>query len=141
MVVYYKALLRGVAAHYQQSLDQPYESLPQDFQHVLLHGSGQTEIEFTFWRAGKMSRVKRPFEGGIPNLQRLYQERAKAEFHPKPAQRLHTATVLRTLPGDKRLKPEVSAVGWAVRWTGSATSRQAGRKTPQPAPDFAPAPS
>src|SRR5690348_13190808 len=31
MVVYYKSLLRGVAAHYNQSLETPYKDLPDDF--------------------------------------------------------------------------------------------------------------
>src|ERR1035441_3094858 len=72
MIVYYKGLLRGVASHYQQSMEAPYKSLPEDFQHVLLWGSGETEIAFTFWRAGKTSKVSRPFEGVIPTLQRIY---------------------------------------------------------------------
>ena len=79
MVVYYKGLLRGVAKHYQQSMEAPYKALPEDFQRVLLWGSGETEIEFNFWRAGKMSKITRPFEGVIPNLQRLYQE-SESEF-------------------------------------------------------------
>ncbi len=57
MIVYYKGLLRGVAKHYQQNLEAPYKSLPEDFQRALLWGSGETEIEFTFWRAGKQSKV------------------------------------------------------------------------------------
>jgi len=52
MVVYYKGLLRGVAKHYQQSMDVPYQALPADFQRALLWGSGETEMEFNFWRAG-----------------------------------------------------------------------------------------
>src|SRR5436309_9734355 len=79
MVVYYKGLLRGVASHYQQSMDVPYKNLPEDFKRALLWGSGETEIEFTFWRAGKMSKVRRPFEGVVPNLERLYQE-SESEF-------------------------------------------------------------
>ncbi len=134
MVVYYKALLRGVAAHYQQSLDQPYESLPQDFQHVLLHGSGPTEIEFTFWRAGKMSRVKRPFEGVIPNLQRLYQE-SESEFTRNRLKGFMSPQFCDACQG-QRLKPEVLAVR-----LGGFEDRQryvtpGPRKTPQPAPDL-----
>ena len=79
MVVYYKGLLRGVAKHYQQNMEAPYKDLPEDFKRVLLRGSGETEIEFAFWRAGKMSKVTRPFEGVVPNLQRLYQE-SESEF-------------------------------------------------------------
>ena len=44
-----------------------------------MHGSGETEMDFNFWRAGKMSMVKRPFEGVIPNLERLYAE-SESEF-------------------------------------------------------------
>ncbi len=108
MVVYYKAMLRAVAAHYGQSLETPYKKLPEDFKRVLLHGSGETEIEFHFWRAGKMSVIKRPFEGVIPNLERLYREsesdytknRLKAFMNPRFCDAC----------GGKRLRPEVLAV-------------------------------
>ncbi len=79
MVVYYKAMLRAIASHYGVSLETPYKDLPESFQKALLHGSGETEIEFHFWRAGKMSVTKRPFEGVLPNLDRLYQE-SESEF-------------------------------------------------------------
>ncbi|MCS7338182.1 MAG: excinuclease ABC subunit UvrA [Verrucomicrobiae bacterium] len=108
MVVYYKAMLRAVAAHYGQSLEKPYKELPDEFKRVLLYGSGETEIEFHFWRAGKISVVKRPFEGVIPNLERLYREseseytktRLKAFMNPQFCDAC----------GGKRLKPEVLAV-------------------------------
>src|ERR1041385_3230056 len=74
MVIYYKGLLRGVVAHYQQSMDKPYKELPEEFKRALLHGSGEIDIEFSFWRAGKTSKSTRPFEGVLPNLERLYQE-------------------------------------------------------------------
>src|SRR5215470_9014291 len=35
MVVYYKALLKGVAEHYGQSVEKPYKDLPDDFKQVL----------------------------------------------------------------------------------------------------------
>src|SRR5581483_10508136 len=65
MVVYYKAMLRAVAGHYQASLETPYKDLPDDFKRKLLQGTGAEEIEFTFWRAGKPSNIKRPFEGVV----------------------------------------------------------------------------
>ena len=52
MIVYYKSLLRGLASHYQQNLEAPYKTLPADFKQVLIHGSGEAEISFNFWRAG-----------------------------------------------------------------------------------------
>jgi len=108
MVVYYKGLLRGVAKHYGQSMEVPYRALPEKFQGVLLRGSGETEIEFTFWRAGKMSKVTRPFEGVIPNLQRLYQE-SESEFTRNRLKGFMSPQFCDACQG-RRLKPEILAV-------------------------------
>jgi excinuclease ABC subunit A len=108
MIVYYKGLLRGVASHYQQSMETPYKSLPEDFQRVLLWGSGETEIQFTFWRAGKTSKVSRPFEGVIPNLQRLYQE-SESEFTRNRLKGFMSPQFCDACQG-QRLKPEILAV-------------------------------
>ena len=108
MVVYYKGLLRGVAKHYEQSMEAPYKNLPEEFKHVLLRGSGETEVEFTFWRAGKMSKVTRPFEGVIPNLQRLYQE-SESEFTRNRLKGFMSPQFCDACEG-RRLKPEILAV-------------------------------
>src|SRR6266540_973047 len=108
MAVYYQSVLRAAARHYGQSLEAPYKSLPDAFKNVLLRGSGAEEIEFHFWRAGKMSKLMRPFEGVVPNLERLYQEseseftknRLKGFMSPQPCDAC----------GGKRLKPEILAV-------------------------------
>ncbi|HWH70997.1 MAG TPA: hypothetical protein VNT26_16530, partial [Candidatus Sulfotelmatobacter sp.] len=108
MIVYYKAMLRSVAAHYQQSLETPYKDLPDDFKRVLLHGTGETEIEFTFYRAGKMSKIARPFEGVIPNLERLYQE-SESEFTRNRLKAFMSPQFCDACNG-QRLKPEILAV-------------------------------
>jgi excinuclease ABC subunit A len=108
MVTYYKNLLRGAAGHYQQSLETPWKSLPEDFKEVLLHGSGETEVEFQFWRAGKMSQVKRPFEGVVPNLERLYQE-SESEFTRNRLKGFMSPEFCDACNG-QRLKPEILAV-------------------------------
>ncbi|HKS38769.1 MAG TPA: excinuclease ABC subunit UvrA, partial [Verrucomicrobiae bacterium] len=117
MIVYYKSMLKAVAERYRQKLEAPYTSLPDDFKRILLWGSGDEEVEFHFWRAGKMTRVTRPFEGVIPNLQRLYQEseseftknRLKAFMSPQPCD----------VCGGRRLKPEILAVTVGGVETGS----------------------
>src|SRR5580692_2816095 len=53
LLVYYKALLRGMAQHYDQSLETPWKDLPKNFRETLLRGTGKEEIPFTFFRAGK----------------------------------------------------------------------------------------
>ena len=108
MVVYYKAMIKSVAAHYGASLQVPWKSLPEEFRRILLGGSGETEVEFAFLRAGKASAILRPFEGVLPNLQRLYVEseseftknRLKAFMNPCPCD----------VCGGRRLKPEMLAV-------------------------------
>jgi len=108
MIVYYKAMLRAVAQHYGQSLEVPYGKLPDDFQRVLLDGSGDTEIEFHFWRAGKMSKITRPFEGVVRNLERLYAE-SESEFTRNRLKGFMAPQHCDACNG-RRLKPEILAV-------------------------------
>jgi excinuclease ABC subunit A len=108
MVVYYKAMLRSIASHYGQSMETPYKDLPEDFRKVLLRGSGETEIEFSFWRAGKVSKIQRAFEGVVPNLERLYQE-SESEFTRNRLKGFMSPQFCDACDGH-RLKPEILAV-------------------------------
>jgi excinuclease ABC subunit A len=108
LLIYYKALLRGMARQFGQAMETPWKDLPEDFKQKLLRGTGEEEIEFTFWRAGKVSNTKKVFEGIIPNLERLYVEseseftknRLKAFMNPEPCDACN----------GRRLKPEILAV-------------------------------
>jgi len=108
MIVYYKSLLRGMAQQFGQSLETPWKDLPEDFKQKLLLGTGRENVEFTFWRAGNPRKVQQPFEGVIPNLQRLYSEseseftrnRLKGFMNPQPCDACR----------GRRLKPEILAV-------------------------------
>ncbi|HLO93054.1 MAG TPA: excinuclease ABC subunit UvrA [Burkholderiaceae bacterium] len=76
---YTYSLLESVARHYRFDLDLPFEELPEQARQVLLHGSGDEDISFTYEAEGangKKRSVKRshPFEGILPNLQRRYRE-------------------------------------------------------------------
>ncbi len=108
MVVYYKALLRGLAAHFEQNLETPWKSLPEDFRRVVLHGSGEVEVSFNFMRAGKVSKLLRPFEGVLKNLERLYAE-SESEF-TKNRLKAFMAPEFCDACGGRRLRPEVLAV-------------------------------
>ena len=124
-------MLRGVAEHYEQSLETPYKDLPEDFKQMLLHGSGETEIEFNFWRAGKMSKIKRPFEGVIPNLERLYAE-SESEFTRNRLKGFHEPAVLRCVRRAALQAGDSGGDAWRVpdanrsaKCRESSTNRQA----------------
>ncbi len=72
---FYFQMLQALAVHYGFSLELAFEDLPQRVQHVILHGSGREEIEFTYVseRGTKFQRAH-AFEGIIPNLERRYRE-------------------------------------------------------------------
>ncbi len=108
MNIYYKAMLRSVAGHFNVALETPWKDLPEDFKKVLLHGSGQDNVEFKFWRAGKVSSIDRPFEGVLPNLERLATE-SESEFIRNRLKAYMSPQFCDVCRG-KRLKPEILAV-------------------------------
>jgi len=108
MIIYYNKVLRTLVSHYGHSMDTAFEKLPEDFQSVLLHGSGEEEIEFNFWRSGKTSRSLRSFEGVIPGMQRLMHE-TESEFTKKRIKGFMSSQPCDACMG-RRLKPELLAV-------------------------------
>ncbi len=108
MNIYYKAMLRSAAAHFNVSLETPWKSLPDDFKKVLLHGSGEDNVDFRFWRAGSQHTVSRPFEGVLPNLERLFVD-SESEFVRNRIKPYMSPQFCDTCKG-RRLKPEILAV-------------------------------
>src|ERR1035437_700964 len=108
MNIYYKAMLRSVVAHFNVSLETPWKNLPDDFKKVLLHGSGESEVAFHFWRAGSQHTIRRPFEGVLPNLERLFTE-SESEFVRNRIKPYMSPQFCDVCKG-KRLKPEILAV-------------------------------
>ncbi|HEV2434543.1 MAG TPA: excinuclease ABC subunit UvrA [Verrucomicrobiae bacterium] len=108
MNIYYKMMLRSVAAHFNVALETPWKNLPDDFKKVLLHGSGEDAVDFRFWRAGSQHTINRPFEGVLPNLERLLTE-SESEFVRNRIKPYMSPQFCDTCKG-KRLKPEILAV-------------------------------
>ncbi|WP_374658629.1 excinuclease ABC subunit UvrA [Inhella sp.] len=72
-------LLEGVARHYGFDIETPFESLASEHQKVLLHGTGEVEVEIAYVSesaSGRKRTVKRShsFEGILTNLQRRFRE-------------------------------------------------------------------
>ncbi|MDR0457517.1 MAG: excinuclease ABC subunit UvrA [Burkholderiaceae bacterium] len=73
------ALIESLAAHYKFNAQTPFEQLPASVRNVILHGSGEEEIRFSYATqsgsfAGKKVTQKHPFEGIIPNFERRWRD-------------------------------------------------------------------
>ncbi len=68
---YFRNILKVVARKYKFSLDTPWKSLGKKIQNIILYGSGETELKFTY---DDGYEYERPFEGVINNLERRYLE-------------------------------------------------------------------
>jgi excinuclease ABC subunit A len=76
---YYYAMLESLAKHYKFKLEDPFEELPLPLQEIILHGSGEEEIRFSYVMDSGTSKGRKvskthPFEGIIPNMTRRYRE-------------------------------------------------------------------
>ncbi|MCS5709361.1 excinuclease ABC subunit UvrA [Candidatus Berkiella cookevillensis] len=72
---YYFSILKSLAKHFDFDLETPYKNLPKKIQNLLLYGSGEEEITFSYQSdQGGVRRKKSTFEGVIPNLERRYRD-------------------------------------------------------------------
>ncbi len=76
---YYFSMLESLAKHYKFDIDTAFENLPDEVQQVVLHGSGEEEIKFSYVldsgaNAGRKHAKKHAFEGVITNFERRYRE-------------------------------------------------------------------
>lgn len=72
---YYFQILKSLAHHYQFDLELAYEDLPASIRKVILHGSGDEEIEFQYVNdRGDIVIRHHPFEGILNNMARRYKE-------------------------------------------------------------------
>ncbi len=71
---YYFQLLSALSAHYKFSIETPFSDLPENIRQVVLYGSGDEKIEFTYQSDNKSTCRSHAFEGVIPNMERRYRE-------------------------------------------------------------------
>ncbi|PID61297.1 MAG: excinuclease ABC subunit A [Gammaproteobacteria bacterium] len=91
---FYFQMMQALAKHYRFSLDKPFGKLSEKARNVVLYGSGNTEIAFSY-KSEKGSTAfsnTKVFEGVIPNLERRYRETESASVRDELA-RLMTSTV------------------------------------------------
>ena len=76
---FYFSMIESLARHYGFDAEAPFENLSPEVQKILLHGSGEEEVKFSYIMEsgaskGKKVSKKHPFEGIIPNMTRRYRE-------------------------------------------------------------------
>jgi len=73
---FFYQMMKSIAKHYKFDLKTPFNELSKKHRDVLLYGSGDEEITFTYKSDKDKNSRKRvhPFEGVIPNLQRRYKD-------------------------------------------------------------------
>ncbi|MEK9716943.1 MAG: excinuclease ABC subunit UvrA [Pelagibacteraceae bacterium] len=72
--LYYAQTLSSLAKHYKFSLTDPWKKISKKIQDIILYGSGDEEIKFSYDDGyGKYSNSK-TFEGVVNNLERKYLE-------------------------------------------------------------------
>ncbi|MCE8033953.1 excinuclease ABC subunit UvrA [Billgrantia tianxiuensis] len=73
--VYYFSQLQAVAEHYRFTLETPWQELARHEKDIVLYGSGDDEISFSYVNdRGRRVTREHPFEGVLPNMQRRYRE-------------------------------------------------------------------
>lgn len=108
MVSYYQGILKGMAQHYGASMDAPWNDLPEEFRERMLRGTGSEPIDFWFKHAGTPRKASKPFEGVMPNLDRLYAE-SESEFTRNRLKAYMTLCPCDAC-GGRRLRPESLAI-------------------------------
>ncbi|HEX6487446.1 MAG TPA: excinuclease ABC subunit UvrA [Candidatus Dormibacteraeota bacterium] len=106
---FYPELLESVARHFGIDMDKPVKRLTQKERDVLLKGTGDKKIKFTYMNQYDVARFyQAPFEGVIKNLQRRYQE-TESEYVKEELDKYMTPKPCPSCKG-RRLKPESLAV-------------------------------
>ncbi len=73
--LYYFHMLTSLAEHYGFDIDKPWKRLAKKYRDVVLYGSGDEEIDFTYVNdRGDVYHRSHRFEGVIPNLERRYRD-------------------------------------------------------------------
>ena len=72
--LYYAQTLASLAKHYKFSLTDKWKKIPKKIQEIILYGSDDEEIKFSYDDNYETYTTKKPFEGVINNLERRYLE-------------------------------------------------------------------
>ena len=105
---YYTQTLEALARHYDFKMSNKWNELPQKAKDVILYGTGEEVITFSYDDGLRSYKTKKPFEGVIPNLERRYRE-TDSNWAREEIEKFQSVTNCEVC-GGHRLKPEALAV-------------------------------
>src|SRR4029079_18896660 len=132
MRVYYRHLQDALIKHFNVNEDVPFADLPETFKAALYFGTNGDPIEMYFGgnsdksRADGEKKTAKPFEGLVPQMQRLY-EQTESEFTRNRIRAFMTRETCKVC-GGARLKPEILAV--TIKAQPASAEATAGKQHP-----------
>jgi excinuclease ABC subunit A len=105
---YYQQTLESLARAYRMPMTKPWKDLPEDFRNVILYGSGEDEITFTYDDGVRHYSTTKPFEGVINNIERRWRE-TESSWVVEELSRYQSEQPCEACAG-MRLKPQALAV-------------------------------
>ena len=107
MKAYYRHLQLALVKHFHVNEDVPFADLPDEFKNALYFGTNGEPVGMSLSVNGQ-KKVAKPFEGLVPQMQRLYEE-TQSEFTRNRIRAFMTREPCKVC-GGARLKPEILAV-------------------------------
>ena len=105
---YARCVLDALAKEYGFDLDTPYQDLPENIRHMLMHGTDGRSVQVHYRGQRGVGVFDVVFEGIIKNVERRYRETA-SESTKKEYESFMRITPCKACKG-KRLRPEALAV-------------------------------
>ncbi|HMM14767.1 MAG TPA: excinuclease ABC subunit UvrA [Parvibaculum sp.] len=105
---YYTQTLDSLAKAYKFSVTVPWSQLPKKARDIILYGTGDEPVTFSYDDGLRSYKTTKPFEGVIPNLERRWRE-TDSSWAREEIERFQGITRCEDC-GGYRLKPEALAV-------------------------------
>jgi excinuclease ABC subunit A len=131
MRTYYRHLQGALVKHFHVNEDVPFADLPDEFKTALYFGTNGQPIETNIGSDGE-KKVGKPFEGLVPQMQRLY-EQTQSEFTRNRIRAFMTRELCNVC-GGARLKPEI--LGATIRGATELNIHQFSEQTVEGAVRF-----
>jgi len=105
---YYTQTLEALGRKYKFSQQVAWKELPKKIRDIVLYGSGEDEVKFTYDDGARTFETRKPFEGVVNNLERRYRE-TDSDWAREDIERFFSTVPCKACHGN-RLKPEALAV-------------------------------